>query len=90
MPVKKSAFKALRQDVKRTARNKMVKLKIADARRAVRKALEAADKSKAESAAKEAIKLLDRAYSRGVMKLNTVSRYKSRLLKKVEGLKSKK
>ena len=90
MPVKKSAFKALRQSKKHAERNRLVKLKIRDARRAVRKAIEAADPKKAGEAAVTAVKLLDRAYSRGVMKLNTVSRYKSRLLKKVGILKAKK
>jgi len=90
MPVKKSAFKALRQDKKRTERNRFVKLKISDARRAVRKAIEAGDVKKAGEAANSAVKLLDKAYSRGVMKLNTVSRYKSNLLAKVSALKGKK
>lgn len=89
MPVKKSAFKALRQDKKRTERNRLVKLQIGDARRAVRKAVEAGDAKKAGEAATTAVKLLDKAYSKGVMKLNTVSRYKSRLLAKVSAIKGK-
>jgi len=90
MPVKKNAFKALRQSKKRAERNKVVKLEIKDARRSVRKALEANETEKALEAAKTAIKLLDRAYTRGVMKLNTVARTKSRLLKKVSATKAKK
>lgn len=90
MPVKKSAAKAIRQDKKRTERNRMVKLKIGDARRAVRKAIEAGDSKKAGEAAATTVKLLDKAYSKGVMKLNTVSRYKSRLLAKVSALQGKK
>lgn len=90
MPVKKNAFKALRQSKKRAERNKVVKLEIKDAKRSVRKALEADDTQKALDAAKTAIKLLDRAYTRGVMKLNTVARTKSRLLKKVSATKAKK
>ena len=90
MPVKKNAFKALRQSKKRAERNKVVKLEIKDAKRSVRKALEADDTQNALDAAKTAIKLLDRAYTRGVMKLNTVARTKSRLLKKVSATKAKK
>ena len=90
MPVKKNAFKALRQSKKRAERNKVVKLEIKDAKRSVRKALEADDTQKALDAAMTAIKLLDRAYTRGVMKLNTVARTKSRLLKKVSATKAKK
>jgi small subunit ribosomal protein S20 len=90
MPVKKNAFKALRQSKKRAERNKVAKLEIKDARRSVRKALESDETEKALEAAKTAIKLLDRAYTRGIMKLNTVARTKSRLLKKVSAAKAKK
>lgn len=89
MPVKKNAFKALRQSKKRAERNKVVKLEIKDARRTVRKAIEANDVKKASEAAKTAIKLLDRAYTRGVLKLGTAARTKSRLLKKVRAAKAK-
>lgn len=90
MPVKKNAYKALRQDKKRAERNKVAKLEIKDARRSVRKALEAGDQAKALEAAKTAEKLLDRAFTRGVMKRNTVARTKSRLFKKVSAKKATK
>ncbi|MEK7546348.1 MAG: 30S ribosomal protein S20 [Patescibacteria group bacterium] len=80
MPIKAAAFKALRQTKKHAERNKLAKLKLADARRAVRKALDSAEVKKAEEAVKTAIKMLDKAYSRGIMKLNTVARRKSRLM----------
>lgn len=87
MPIKKAAFKAFRQTKKHAARNLAARLKIADARRAIRKALAGKEVSKAEAAAKAAVKLLDKAYSRGIMKLNTISRYKSRIMKKLKALK---
>lgn len=90
MPTKQAAFKALRQTKKNAMRNKLAKLQIADARRAFRKAMDKAEASKAADAVKTAIKLLDKAYSRGIMKLNTVSRHKSRLMKKLQTLTSKK
>lgn len=90
MPIKQAAFKALRQTKKHADRNRMAKLQIADARRAMRKALEGKELKKAEEAVKAAIKLLDKAYSRGIMKLNTVSRLKSRLSKRVSALKNAK
>lgn len=90
MPTKQAAFKALRQTKKNALRNKLAKLKIADARRDFRKALEKAEASKAAEAVKTAIKLLDKAYSRGIMKLNTVSRHKSRLMKRLQKLQSAK
>ena len=90
MPIKPAAFKALRQTKKHAERNKLAKLKLADARRAVRKALDKAEVDKAEAAAKDAIKLLDKAYSRGIMKLNSVSRHKSRLMARLAKLKASK
>ena len=90
MPTKQAAFKALRQTKKNAMRNKLAKLQIADARRAFRKAMDKAEASKAADAVKTAIKLLDKAYSRGIMKLNTVARHKSRLMKKLQTLTSKK
>jgi small subunit ribosomal protein S20 len=80
MPIKAAAFKALRQTKKHAERNKLAKLKLGDARRTVRKAIESAELKKAEEAVKVSIKMLDKAYSRGIMKLNTVSRRKSRLM----------
>lgn len=90
MPVKKNAMKAVRQDAIKSERNKVAKLKIKDARRSVRKALEAGNTEAATEAAKATIKLLDRAYTRGLMKLNTVARTKSRILKKLSAAKATK
>lgn len=80
MPIKAAAFKALRQTKKHAERNKLAKLKLGDARRTVRKAIEGSELKKAEEAVRASIKMLDKAYSRGIMKLNTVSRRKSRLM----------
>lgn len=90
MPTKAAAYKALRQTKKHAARNTLAKLKLGDARRAVRKAIEGAQADKAKEAVKTAIKMLDKAYSRGIMKLNTVSRQKSRLMKKLQAMSAKK
>jgi small subunit ribosomal protein S20 len=89
MPTKPAAFKAQRQTKKHAARNLLAKLQIKDARRAVRKALEGKSLAKAQEAAKQAIKLLDKAYSRGIMKLNTASRLKSRLAASLKKLAAK-
>lgn len=90
MPTKQAAFKALRQTKKHAVRNVLAKLQLKDARRAVRKAMESKEAAKAEAAVKAAIKLLDKAYSRGIMKLNTISRNKSRLMKALSAVKGKK
>ena len=90
MPIKPASFKSLRQSKKHAARNTLAKLKLADARRAVRKAIERSETAKAKEAVQTAIKVLDKAYSRGIMKLNTVSRQKSRLMKKLQAMTAKK
>lgn len=90
MPIKAASFKALRQSRKHALRNKLAKLEIADAKRTFRKAVEKVDAKKAAEAVKASIKLLDKAYSRGIMKLNTVSRRKSRLMKRLAMLTAKK
>lgn len=90
MPIKKASFKSLRQSKKHAIRNRLAKLQIGDARRAFRKAMDSSEVKKAEEAVKRAIKLLDKAYSRGIMKLNAVSRHKSRLMKKLHALNGKK
>jgi small subunit ribosomal protein S20 len=86
MPIKAAAFKALRKAGKNASRNLLAKLQIRDVRRSVRKALEAKNIKAAGEAAKRAIRLLDKAYSRGIMKLGTVSRHKSRLVKAVQAI----
>ena len=73
MPTKQAAFKALRQTKKHAERNTLAKLQLRDARRAVRKALASKEAKKAEESVKKAIKLLDKAYSRGIMKLNAIA-----------------
>ncbi len=70
MPIKENAKKALRQSLKRTARNKLAKVEIESLRIKVRKLLDA---KKPKEAA-------------GIMKKNTVARLKSRLMKKVNAL----
>ena len=86
MPIKKSAMKALRQSEKRGKRNKDVKDSIAYLRRMSRKALDAKDAKKAVKLAKDTVKAVDKAVQNKVLKKNTASRIKSRLVKKVNTL----
>ena len=90
MPIKKAAMKALRQAKKRTLRNAKVKEGIAFLRRTVRKALDAKDAKNAQETAKALIKSIDKAVQNKVMKMNTGSRLKSRLAKKINALTAKK
>jgi small subunit ribosomal protein S20 len=80
MPIKKSAMKALRQAKKRTVRNQNVKESLAYLRRMWRKAMEAKELSKAGDLSKQIIKAVDKAIQNKIIKKNTGSRIKSRLM----------
>jgi len=83
MPIKKAAIKFIRQTKKRTVRNKLVKAKIKQTRLNFKKALIAGDKNQAQDSAQTAVKLLDKAAQKGVIKKNKAARLKSRLLTKL-------
>ena len=78
MPNIKSAKKALRQSVKRQAYNKEIKDNVKNLIKKSRKAIEAKDE-KAKEIVAQAIKALDKATQKGVIKKNTGTRKKSRL-----------
>lgn len=82
MPNKDNAKKALRQSRKREIVNRIkknaVKRLIKDARTQV-----AAKKDTAASSVLAAIKALDRAVQKGLVKKNTAARKKSRLMKRL-------
>jgi small subunit ribosomal protein S20 len=86
MPNKKSAAKELRKAVKRNAANK----KVADTfKKLVKisvKQIKAGDKKVKEEFTKT-IKAIDKAAKKGLIKKNTASRKKSRLMKKVNTIK---
>lgn len=87
MPNLRNAKKALRQDHKRAERNKIAKAEIKSLRIKLRKMLDAKKVKEAEEVAKTVSKKLDKAAQKNVFKKNTVARYKSRLMKKVNALK---
>lgn len=86
MPNKASAEKALRQDKKRSERNKTKLVQIRDLSRHFRKALETKDKAQAEKLIKDLIIALDKAAQRNILKRNTAARKKSRLMKRLNTL----
>lgn len=90
MPVKKSAFKALRQTEKKTQRNKKYTSDITALSRKVRKAVDASDTTAAGENLAKAIKRIDKAAQKGAIKKNTAARQKSRLSKVVNSLATKK
>jgi small subunit ribosomal protein S20 len=86
MPNKKSAEKELRKTVKRNAANKKVSNKLKDLVKTNLKQIKAGDKKVKEDYTKT-IKAIDKAAKKGVIKKNTASRKKSRLMKKINALK---
>lgn len=80
MPQLRNAKKALRQSEKRAIRNQNVKTNIKFLEKQVKKLAESKDTKAAESLGK-AIKAIDKAAQKGILKKNTAARKKSRLSK---------
>ncbi len=82
----KSAWKRIRQNVKRRARNNHYKTFMRNKVKAVRKAVSDGDVEAARAALAGAISALDRVASKGVIHRNTAARSISRLSKAVHKL----
>lgn len=82
----KSAKKRILQTAVRTERNKYYRTRIKNIAKAVVEAVEASDKTAAESALKIANKEFHKYVSKGIMKKGTVARKVSRLHKSVNGI----
>ena len=87
MPNIKSAVKRVSVIEKKTLQNNMIKSAYKTAIKAFDAAVEAGDKAKAEETYKFAVKKVDQACTKGVIKANTASRKKSSLSKKLNTLK---
>ena len=83
MPNIKSAIKRVSVIEKKTLQNNMIKSAYKTAIKAFDAAVEAGDKAKAEETYKFAVKKVDQACTKGVIKANTASRKKSSLSKKL-------
>lgn len=86
MPNLKNAKKALRQSIVRAERNTAVREHIEYMRRSFRKLLESKKFDEAQKLMNELTQALDKAVTKKVLKLNTVSRIKSRAMKKINTL----
>ena len=75
----KSAMKRIKVTAKKTLRNKIVKSQTKTAIKKVFVAAGTGDKASAELALRDAVKVIDRAASKGVYHKNNASRKKSRL-----------
>ena len=91
MPNKSAAKKYLRVSKKRHKRNLTVKKNLKAIVKKVKGALEGSDAGqKTEKLLKEAVKIIDRAAQKKVIKKNTAARKKKRLFKKLRTTQSEK
>ena len=87
MPNIKSAIKRVSVIDKKTLQNNMVKSAYKTAVKTFEAAVAEGDKTKATEAYKVAVKKVDQACTKGVIKANTASRKKSNLAKKLNTVK---
>ncbi len=87
MPNIKSAKKELRKNVKRHARNKQVVKEIKMLSKNSLKAIEAGKRDDAEKIVKSAMKAIDKAAQKGIIKENTKNRKKSKLHRRLNQMK---
>ena len=87
MPNIKSAIKRVSVIEKKTLQNNMIKSAYKTAVKTFEAAVAEGNKSKAEETFKAAVKKVDQACTKGVIKPNTASRKKSALAKKLNSLK---
>ncbi len=74
-----SALKAHRQSLKNREHNRQFRSRLRSALKSVRAAIDGNDLAGAKTALRQAISLIDRMASKGVIHRNAAARYKSRL-----------
>ena len=87
MPNIKSAIKRVNIIEKKTLQNNMIKSAYRTAIKTFEAAVAEGNKEKAEETFKQAVKKVDQACTKGVIKPNTASRKKSNLAKKLNTVK---
>ena len=83
MPNIKSAKKRVITSAKRAARNKAIKSELKTTIKKFDAAIAESDKAAVDTAFREAVKMVDQAAAKGVIKKNTASRKKSKLAVRV-------
>lgn len=86
MPRSKSVLKRIRQNIKRNLRNRRHRSALRTQIKKLRQAIEAKDASLAKNLLPPTIAIIDKSVSKGIIHPNTASRYKSRLIHKVNTL----
>lgn len=84
----KSAVKRHRQNVKRQARNQVVRTRVRHAVRELREVIAKKDMASAETMLRDTMKTIDKAVTKGVLHRNNGARRISRLSQQVAALKS--
>lgn len=82
----KSQMKRNRQNIKRRARNRVVRGNFRSALRKARLAIESGDVESANAATQAASKALDKAAAKGVIHKNKAARQKSRLIQRLHSM----
>lgn len=80
MPIKRAAFKALRQNLKARERNLAITLSLKKQQVKLRKAYTAKNLAEAKTITAQLLKAYDKAAQKKVVHRNTAARKKSRLL----------
>lgn len=86
MPTTKSAAKRMRSSEKAQQRSVAAKSRLRTQRRHVLEAIAAANRPEAAKGFTHLVSLYDKAVKRGILKLNTVSRCKSRIAARINAL----
>ncbi|MDR1702185.1 MAG: 30S ribosomal protein S20 [Sporomusaceae bacterium] len=86
MPNIKSSVRSVKSDAKRRARNFAVRSRLRNASRKVEDAIKTGDSTAAQTVLAQAVSVIDRAVSKGVIHKNAAARKKSRLAKKTNSL----
>jgi small subunit ribosomal protein S20 len=82
----KSALKRMRQNEKRRVRNRAVKTRVRSAIKSARTALGTGGGADTKAAVIEAIRVLDKAVTKGVVHKNTAARKKSALARRLAAI----
>jgi small subunit ribosomal protein S20 len=82
----RSAEKRIRQSEKRRVRNTAIRSSVRTAVKGVRSALESGSVDETRKELERAVKVLDKAATKGVLHKNAVARHKSRLTRQLNAL----
>jgi len=86
MPIQRAAFKSVRKDKKRRARNLKVTSELKTVEKRFTSFINAKKQKEAQEASRALISKLDQASSKGIVHKNTASRKISRLMKALKKL----